>query len=317
MSFPRRVPSTEAVKAMSRAALELSRETIQKAESAVSKATGHKYVRLVSSGSAAILAVLEGIDGKIMIPDQGGWRGFKTYPGLLGLELCETKTNLGLIEPETLADEIKKYRPDALLLTSFAGYIAEQDVREISRVCREREVILVEDVSGSIGDAKLAKGKYADAIVCSTGEPKILNVLSGGFLSTDRREIIENSKDMIHSLKISHIVCAGIIEELKNAGKIVKKLINYADILKEEVNGVVHREKRGVCVGIEMENAKEFARSARGLRTDDGRALLTTCPRYERFLGEGFVVELKKLDVLNIEESEILEIAKILKLERK
>lgn len=288
-------------------------EETRKAIRAISKVTKHRHVKLVSSGNAAILVVLKSISGRVMIPDQGGWKGFKTCPELLGLEVCEVETDLGLIEPEILAGAIEKHRPRALLMTSFAGYLAEQNVREIFKVCRENGVLLVEDASGAIGDDKLADGSCADVIVCSTGAPKILNLLNGGFISTDNSEILGSAADVIKACKMSPITCAGIVEELKNAGRVIEALTKAAALLKEELDNVVHRDKRGICVGIELsENARKFATKA-NLKTEFGAALLTPCPTYERFLKNGAAIELKKLDVLEMKEEEILEIAKILK----
>ncbi|MBI5252858.1 MAG: DegT/DnrJ/EryC1/StrS family aminotransferase [Euryarchaeota archaeon] len=322
--FPHRKPCLEARKAMSAAALKLGSEACcasrheetRKAIRAISEVTKHRHVKLVSSGNAAILAVLKGINGRVMIPDQGGWKGFKSYPRLLGLEVCEVETNLGLIEPEVLGRAMEKHKPKALLITSFAGYMAEQDVREISRVCKENEVLLIEDASGAIGDYKLADGSYADVIVCSTGAPKILNVLNGGFISTNNPEILGNAADVIKACRVSPVTCAGIVEELKNAGRTIKALTRAAQLLKNELRGIVHNDKRGICVGIELSgDAKKFAVKARekGLKTEFGAALLTPCPAYERFLKNGAAIELKKLDILEMSEEKILEIAKILK----
>lgn len=329
--FPHVKPSREAMEAMSAAALELDttccahksielRETLE----AVSRATKHRYVKFVSSGSAAVLAALKGVGGKVIIPDQGAWTGFRKYPKLLGMEAVEIPTNLGVIDPKILLDEIKKHEPRGLLLTSFAGYIAEQNVKEISAVCRENGVLLVEDASGAIGDEKLADGRYADIIVCSTGSPKILNVLSGGFISTNDRSILDSSLEIIRACKISPITCAGITEELRRAAQVVKALVKCSAELKDEIArasrtsfAVVHKEKRGVCFGFELDGSPaEFIMRARekGLKTEFDSTLLTSCPRYERFMRKGIVVELKKLDILNIEYERIMDIAKILRL---
>lgn len=322
--FPHRKPCLEARKAMSAAALKLGskaccaskHEETRKVVQAISKVTKHRHVKLVSSGNAAILAVLKGINGRVMIPDQGGWKGFKSYPKLLGLEVCEVETDLGLIEPEVLVETIERHKPKGLLMTSFAGYMAEQDVREISMVCRENEVLLIEDASGAIGDDKLADGSCADVIVCSTGAPKILNLLTGGFISTNNPEILGNAANVIKACRVSPVTCAGIVEELKNAGRTIKALTKAAGLLKNELRGVIHKDKRGICVGIELSgDAKKFAAEAgeKGLKTEFGAALLTSCPTYERFLKNGVAIELKKLDILEMKEENILEIAKILK----
>ncbi|MEE8432520.1 MAG: hypothetical protein V3S16_14830, partial [Candidatus Desulfatibia sp.] len=174
-------------------------------------------------------------------------------------------------------------------------------------------VYLVEDASGAIGDGVLARGD-ADITVCSTGAPKILNVLSGGFVSTDHGEIINAAVSA--ACRISPVTCAGIIEELKNASRVVETLVRYSAMLKEELGGVVHRDCRGISVGFETGDPKNFAKRARenGLVTDLNRGILTTCPRYERFLKKGVAVELKKLDILEVTEDDIAKIAEILKM---
>lgn len=321
--FPHRKPALKAREAMRDAAFELGEkasrasdhEKIREVMKEISRITNHDHVRLVSSGNCAIMAAVSAIDGKIMVPDQGGWRGFKDYPRLLGKEICMLKTNLGIIDSEPLEEEIRRHRPRALFVTSFAGYIAEQGIKDIARVCRENGVLLVEDASGAIGDVKLAKGD-ADVMVCSTGAPKILNLLSGGFISARRKEVLDKSKKIIAACKIDPIICAGMVEELRDSGKRVKTLVEYSSLLKENLEGVVHRGRRGICVGLRVEDPRGFAAMAKrkGLVTDMNEGLLTVCPRYERFLESGVVVELKKLDVLKMNKEDILRMAEILKM---
>ncbi len=64
-----------------------------------------------------------------MIPDQGGWTGFKKMARIFGLETVNLPTELGLVKTEVLEDHIKKFNPEALFITSFAGYIVEQPIK--------------------------------------------------------------------------------------------------------------------------------------------------------------------------------------------
>ena len=320
--FPHRRPSLKARNAMSESALNLGEETscvachseVIECKSAIRDIVGQRYVKPVASGNCAILAAVSTIDGKVMVPDQGGWKGFMKYSKLMGKDICILETNLGLVDTDVLDSELRKHKPQALFLTSFAGYIAEQEIKEIARICRENSVYLVEDASGAMGDKVLAKGD-ADITVCSTGAPKIVNALSGGFMSTNRKEIFGASTGITSACRISPVTCAGIIEELKNASKVVETLVKYSAILKEELGDVVHRDRRGVCVGFETGDPKRFVKRAseNGLVTDRNQGLLTGCPIYERFLKKGVVVELKKLDILQVTEEDITKIVEILK----
>lgn len=320
--FLHRRPSLEARRAMSESALKLGEDTscvachseVVECKGVIKEMVGQKFVNPVASGNCAILAAVSAIDGKIMIPDQGGWRGFKDYPDLMGKEVCILETDLGVVNTDALDSELRKHNPGGLFLTSFAGYIAEQDIKEIAKICRENSVYLIEDTSGAIGDKILARGD-ADITICSTGAPKIVNVLSGGFVSTNHKEILDMSARVASACRISPVICAGITEELKNAPDIVERLVKYSAILKEELEDVVHRDSRGVCAGFETDDPKRFVKRARenGLVTDANQGFLTACPRYERFLKNGVVVELKKLDILNVAEEDIAKIAEILK----
>lgn len=320
--FLHRRPSLEARRAMSESALKLGEDTscvachseVVECKGVIKEMVGQKFVNPVASGNCAILAAVSAIDGKIMIPDQGGWRGFKDYPDLMGKEVCILETDLGVVNTDALDSELRKHNPGGLFLTSFAGYIAEQDIKEIAKICRENSVYLIEDTSGAIGDKILARGD-ADITICSTGAPKIVNVLSGGFVSTNHKEILDMSTRVASACRISPVICAGITEELKNAPDIVERLVKYSAILKEELEDVVHRDSRGVCAGFETDDPKRFVKRARenGLVTDANQGFLTACPRYDRFLKNGVVVELKKLDILNVTEEDIAKIAEILK----
>jgi len=321
--FPHRRPCEKARKAMSESASELGRDwgsfaahsEVKDVKGAISRMVGMEFVKPLSSGNCAILAAISAISGKIMIPDQGGWRGFKRYGELMGRELTLLETDLGVIDTDTLDAELKKHEPQALFVTSFAGYIAEQDIKEIGKICRENSVYLVEDASGAIGDEILAQGD-ADITVCSTGAPKIVNVLSGGFLATGSMEIIDKSMSIVQACKISPVTCAGIKVELENAPKVVETLVKYSNIIKGELENVVHADKRGVSVGLLVDDPITFAKRVRknGLVTDLNQGLLTVCPKYDRFLKNGVVVELKKLDILRMSEDDITRIVEILKM---
>jgi len=106
----------------------------------------------------------------------------------------------------------------------------------------------------------------------------------------------------------------GIVEELKLAKQIITMLSKYSYMLKEEIGNVVHKEKRGICVGLEVKHAKKMAKLLRekGLKTDLGASLVTICPNYNRFLKEGIVIELKKLDVFKIKNGDIIRIGEII-----
>ena len=64
----------------------------------IRKFTGHNFVKFMASGNAAIFCAVylcKSDRNKFLIPDQGGWLTYKTYPQILGLEVKEIKTDHG------------------------------------------------------------------------------------------------------------------------------------------------------------------------------------------------------------------------------
>ena len=271
-------------------------ELINSAENAVSDLTGHKYSKIVNSGNSAIFAVMSRFKGKIMVPDQGAWSGFSKIAKFLGLETIHLPTDLGLIDPEILSIELKKERPKALFLTSFAGYTAEQPINKIHRICRTEDVILVEDASGALGDEKgrLANGKHSDIIVASTGSPKIVNVGNGGIISTNQKEILDTSPKF---LEADPITCVGITQEIKNAPSILSRTVSACNYLKKELDDIFHKDKRGVNVILKTKHPKILARELRSSLNIQNGGMISKCPRYDRIMEKGVALEIKNLDI--------------------
>lgn len=314
-------PSKEARNAMSEAVMRIDYasnrgfEEIQLAEERISSITNHESVKIVNSGNSAILTAMSIFKGKIMVPDQGGWTGFKNMAEFLGLETVEMPTELGIIDPEILNEFIDKYKPEALFITSFAGYIAEQPVKQIFEVCEDKNVVLVEDASGGIGDKqkKLSNGDHAHIIVVSTGSPKIVNVGSGGFISTNENEFFKKNKFILKSLRASPITCAGIAEEIKNAAHVLMKTTEACSIIKKEFESSIHRDKRGITFALKAENSKKIGFEIRKKLPVEGRSIVTVCPRYDRVTIDAICIEIKNLDPGHLENKTIKEISRIIR----
>ncbi len=319
-----RRPSTETRKIMSNVALNLKHlpgnkyEEITRAEERIKDISGHEHVKIVNSGNSAILSVMSTFNNGIMIPDQGGWVGFKKMAKFLGLKVSEIPTFQGIVDIEVLEEMIQKFNPEAFFITSFAGYMAEQPVNEIYNICEDMDVVLVEDVSGSIGDptGRLCNGGHAHVIVASTGSPKTVNVGNGGFVSTNNAEIIGSSRDILKTLQADPVTCAGIASEIGNAGKIFSKTIESCNIVKHELcefRDVFYHDKRGLNVAIPDNNPKKFGYQLRNQLDVVGGGIITVCPRYDRIKSKAVCVEIKNLDIRCMIPENIENILKILK----
>ncbi len=344
-----RRPSKNTREAMCRAAMNLKHmpggryDEITAAENGITNITDHDHAKIVNSGNSAILAVMSTFKGKILIPDQGGWTGFKKMAEFLGIETIEVSTELGIINTDILTNSIKNNSPEALFITSFAGYAAEQSVKEIYEVCDDSGVTLIEDASGSVGDktGELANGKHSHVIVASTGAPKTVNVGSGGFISTNDNKILDNSKNILKTLKADPVTCAGISQEIKNAPNVLSKTLEACKFLKKnlkkeldletdlikhelvendllkkdlkESKTVLHADKRGINLAIATNNPKKTGYELRKRLKVHGGSIVTVCPRYERIMADAVCVEIKNLDVKCLGHKNLKEIIQIIK----
>lgn len=314
-------PSKEARYAISEAAMNIDYasnrgfDEIRLAQDRISDLTNHEHVKMVNSGNSAILAAMSTFKGKIMIPDQGGWTGFRNIAEFLGLETVEVTTELGVINYNILEESINKNKPEALFITSFAGYIAEQPVKQIYEICEDNGVVLVEDASGGIGDKKkrLSNGDQANVIVASTGSPKIVNAGNGGFISTNDNEIFKRSKFILKTLRADPLTCAGIAEEIKNAPDILSKTIESCNLIKKEFETTIYKDKRGISVALKTDNPKKVGYEIRNKFNVEGRSIITVCPRYERVMIDAICLEIKNIDPVCLENARINEIIQILK----
>jgi cysteine sulfinate desulfinase/cysteine desulfurase-like protein len=309
-------PSSQARESMCRAAQEIGISNIRvdyvkEAERHIKSITGHEHAKVVNSGNSAIMAAMSNFNGPIILPDQGVWNGFKKIAEILGLEILYLHTNLGIIEIELLQDLILEKRPEALFLTSFAGYIAEQPVKEIYQICEDHGVFLVEDASGAVGDPSenLCSGKHAHILLASTGSPKIVNVGSGGFISCNDLNIFKNNIYLYKTLRPSTVTCAGMAEEIQRASKVFSRTVSACEFLKRELEFVLHSKKRGVNVCLPTEHPKSMASVLRKSLNVHGGGLITTCPRYDRVNLPAVCLEIKNLDTRCLDVDNLTEIA--------
>lgn len=310
-------PSIETQKAMADAALNpftgrgLNPE-IKTAEEELKKITGHDHVKLVNSGNSAIICVMNALKGPFILPDQGGWSGLKKIAEFLKREVYFIPTEKGIIYPDLLEEFLKQLEviPSALFITSFAGYTAEQPIKELFEVCCENEIMLVEDASGSVGDPekRLCNGSHAHVIIASTGAPKIVNVGNGGFISTNEKKILDNSRFLLKTLRADPVTAAGISTEIKKAPFNLFETIHACKILKKNIQGTFHEDKRGINVIVPSNDPKNHSRILREKINLEGRSIITTCPLYDRLMEKAVCIEIKNLDTNCLNKENLLEI---------
>ena len=294
--FKFKTPSQKTRQIMSEVALGNANEDFeQSAIDKIKKLTKHDNVKITSSGNNSIFIALSAIEGDIIIPDQGGWHGFKQIAKFLNKNIITLKTDLGIINPNYL-DELEIKDNSALIFTSFAGYTAEQNTKSIAKYCKNNNIISIEDASAGVGDKQNLLGKHSDIIIASTGSPKLINVGSGGFISTDDEEIFKKTALPQKLSKTSQIVCSGIDAEIDSVSENLELTVNATNYLKKHIPKTIHANKRGVNVIIQHDDAKSICWDLKKTLTTDKSGIITTCPNYNRVKTKAIAIEIKNLD---------------------
>jgi hypothetical protein len=259
--------------------------------------TSHRHIKLTNCCNSAILLSLiiakkEGRD-TILIPDQGGWLTYQTFPTLLGLKTKEIKTDFGLLNLKEL--EKAANSNSALIINSLAGYIAPQPLGEIARICKSKGCLLIEDASGSIGQEGLCDGNHSDILVCSFGKWKPINLEYGGFISTNRKEYLEMDPELFQMTRFSEQFYPGLLNKLEEFPKRVESLQKTCQKIKSDLKDmeVIHRGRQGLNVIIKFRNGAEKEKIINYCKKNNYQ--LTVCPRYIRVMDNAISIEVKRL----------------------
>ncbi|MBI5871884.1 DegT/DnrJ/EryC1/StrS family aminotransferase [archaeon] len=266
------------------------------------KFTRHEHIHFTGRGNTALfiaLHIAKNVNGRefVMIPDQGGWYSYKTYPAYFGLKVKEAKTDYGLLNVKGLKNVLADC--SALILPSFAGYFAEQEIRKISSVCKKAGCLLIEDASGSIGDRKLCNGKYSDIIIGSFDRDSVIGYGYGGFISAGKKAYFDACRQAFSLTKVHPRFYLEIMKFVRRSK--FRKLLELAKRVKEEIGhfdkniSIVHAEKRGVNV------VAKYSPSVIAYCRKMGFQYLL-CPKYTRINMPAVSIELISLSRGEIDE---------------
>ncbi len=262
--------------------------------------TNHNCIEITTRGNAAIAAALSILPPhkKVIIPEEGGWLSYRTLPLKLGLDIVEVKCNDSKINLLDLNSLLAKGNCSALLYQNPGGYFAEQPMAEIYNLCKEKGCLVILDVSGSIG-TKYCNGAYADILVGSFGEWKLVEAKVGGFVSANDEEIFRRIQK--HA-------------ELLNERNDFKTILHKLEALPERINflnkrrkqvildllpyDVVHEDDFGLVVVIKYppeKNKAEKVKESVIKYCSQNFLEWTECPRYIRLNKPGISIEVKRL----------------------
>ena len=265
--------------------------------------SGDTYI--LNSANSCLLAVAEAVDDCVLVCDQGGWNGFIKSCEVFGKKVGYLPTDDGLINIERLRVYLEDSDVKSLYVTSLAGYTAKQPLDGIKKLCDVHDVLLILDISGSVGDESVYE--YGDILIFSTGSPKIVNIENGGIIH-NRTDRIQLNRHMLKSLKADNITCAGISHEIGKAREIYEKTAKANKYLKDRLMKeleencdytVIHPEHEGLNVMITTPSkgmAKKLAYNIRQNLETTGN-IITTGPQYNRIKKASIIIETKNLHI--------------------
>ena len=244
-----------------------------------------KNVYLVDSWETAISSALDrcyeaGSEGfsfpsTLLIPDQGGRGIFLAQKD--NFNVVKVKTHLGallLTHLRTIANE-----KSMLLMSSLGGFFVKQSMREIDEICKIKNTLLINDVSGSIFSYDAG---YGDVVIGSF-KPSGFNY--GGFIACDEKLNINENFDMA---KIPDLI--DWIEDL-NARLV--KVKDKCRKVKEDLKDfeVVHRESDSLVVVVRYRSDEEKSNILK--YCEDNKFEYLECPRYSRVKEKAISIEVK------------------------
>ncbi|MCK5282541.1 MAG: hypothetical protein KAK00_03980 [Nanoarchaeota archaeon] len=254
--------------------------------------TGKKHIFLTQRGNKSIFLSLKIAKAlsmkKVLVQDQGGWITYLQYPERLNMEIIKLKTDFGIIEPNELSKNLNF--ESVLLVNSLSGYFAEQPIGLIYAICRQKNALLINDASGSIGTEN---AKFGDIIIGSFGEGKPIDLEYGGFIAVDDLSMIKKidfdeaafDAQKMETLKIK---LENLPQKLRYFEKIhnqIKKGLASMDIL--------HPDSRGINVVIAFKD--KFERERIINYCNEHNYEYTECPRYIRVNAPAISIEVKRL----------------------
>lgn len=262
----------------------------------VQKLTGHPFIEIVLRGNSAIDSALSLVPKNkiILIPEEGGWIHYQKAPDKLCLGCVEIKCHDARIDLKDLEDKLRKNPCGAFLYQNPGGYFAEQPVKEIYDLCRKYGCLAIMDVSGAIG-TKLCDGRYADILIGSFGEWKLVEAKGGGFISCQKKEIFEKLKlEKLDDPKQLQIIFEKLQELPERIDFLLKKREKIVSELQKQKLAVVHPNDLGFVAVIKFSGEKEKRDLVEFCQIRN--LPYTLCPRYIRLNSPAVSIEVKQMN---------------------
>ena len=247
--------------------------------------TMKEAIILVDRGNTALLHALRHAAslGKksVLVQDQGGWLTYLHYPEKFVMAVVKVKTHYGIMDVDDLKEKATSHA--VLLINSMPGYIAYEDMKLITNLCKENNTIIINDVSGSIGSAQAT---FGDIIVGSFGKWKPIHAAYGGFIAGGEINVKENfDEERLREL----------LQNLHNLEQTIQNFKTKAEKIKNDLTGfnIIHKNKEGFNVAVRFGNNQEKEKII--AYCHDNNLPYTLCPRYIRVHEDAISIEVKRI----------------------
>jgi hypothetical protein len=231
---------------------------------------------------------------RVILADQGGWLTYKRLALKQQLIPVELRTDYGILNPADVAQ--KANDKSILVMNALAGFHAEQPIREIEKICAEKNCIFVNDATGIIGTEN---AKAGDIVLVSSGKGKPINAGYGGFIATDREEWAKAFGEQAFDDKK-----AGALRKALDGLEARRNAVNTACArIKKELEGfeIIHPASNGIVVIAKYRNEREKKKLIAYCK--ENRLPYKLCPREIRVLENAVSIEAKAMNFPANEEN--------------
>lgn len=312
---------SEDTKEIMKDAIDNGRDYYDDAINAIQSVHPAGNTHILNSANSCILTVTEALPEPILTVDMGGWNGFKKSCDVLSKKYVEIETDKGVVDIENLTNYIENNDVKSIYITSLAAYTAIQPIKEIYDLCNIHDILLILDISGTVGCDKI--NRHCDVQIASTGSPKIINTQNGGFIN-DLSGKVELNKHLLKTFKADNITCAAIANEVKKSPEILEKTIKTNVYLKETLiellkddptHNIIHENKIGINTIITTESKKKAKELAYKIKNElditNNKSIITTGPNYNRIKTASVNIEVKNIDPVDLTEDNMDQLANI------
>ncbi len=255
--------------------------------------TNHLFTAITTRGDAAIKAALAFLpkDKTLLIPQEGGWLSYPKIPKEKNIPFLEVSCLDAKIDLLDLKEKLMKNSCSALLYQNPGGYFAQQPMREIYQLCQKYDCLVILDASGSIG-TELCDGRFADIIIGSFGEWKLVEAGKGGFISC-------MDKKIFNSLILTELDDTAALTTIKENLDLLDQRIDFLKQQREKIMNdlntfsILYPKDLGFVVVVAFSSPEEKEKIINYCQKN---ALeWTECPRYIRVQRPGISIEIKRL----------------------